>query len=167
MSRFIVLFDASPINAPTSWMRQAAAQADLHLVLQTDIARVMSQDPETREALLKVNSPGPDPRMGRYYQRALDTLAEGHTRLALHSVTWTAYGIQPAALIYAFDQMQNERARALQMGMQDADYDVFVQRAQDTVSAFFKGVPADRLLEVSGTEAQKAARAVAFIRGRK
>lgn len=164
MNRFIVLFDASPINEPTSWMRQTAAQADLHLILQSDIARTMSEDPQARAALLELNSVGPDPKMAPHYQKALDTLAQGKTRLALHSATWTVYGVKPAALVYSFDQMQNERAKALKMGMKDADYDFFVKEAQQKVSVFFQGVPPERMLEVSGTEAQKTSLAVAFIR---
>jgi len=166
MSRFIVLFDASPINEPTPWMKQAAAQADLHLVLQDDIARTMSEDPKAREELLKLNSVGPDPRMAPHYQAALDKLAQGKTRIALHSATWTVYGVKPDALVYSFDQMQNERAKALKMGMKDADYDFFVKEAKQKVSVFFKGVPADRMLEVSGGEAQKTSLAVAFIRAK-
>lgn len=166
MNRFIVLFDASPINEPTAWMKQTCAQADLHLVLQDDIARTMSEDPTARAALLESNTVGPDPRMAPHYQAALDKLAQGKTRIGLHSATWTAYGLKPDALVYSFDQMQNERQKALKMGMKDADYDFFVKEAKAKVSVFFKGVPPERLLEVSGPDAQKVQKAVAFIRAR-
>lgn len=164
MNRFIVLFDASPINEPTPWMRQAAAQADLHLVLQDDIARVISEDPKARQTLPDMNTTGPDSRLAPYYQTALDKLAQGKSRVALHSATWTLYGIKPDALVYSFDQMQNERAKAQKMGMSDQNYDYYVEEAKKKVRVFFKGVPAERMLEVSGTDAQKVASAVAFIR---
>ena len=164
MNRFIVLFDASPINEPTPWMRQAAAQADLHLILQDDIARAISEDPKAREALPKMNTVGADARLAPYYQAALEKLAKDKPRVALHSATWTLYGVKPDALVYSFDQMQDERPKAQKMGMSDQNYDHFVEEAKKKVRVFFKGVPAERMLEVSGTDAQKVASAVAFIR---
>lgn len=164
MNRFIVLFDASPINEPTTWMKQAAAQADLHLVLQDDIARAISQDPKARETLPYLNAVGPDARMAPFYQAALEKLAEGKPRIALHSITWTLYGVKPDAFVYSFDQMQDERPKARKMGMSDQNYDHFVEEAKKKVRVYFKGVPPERMLEVSGSETQKATKAVAFIR---
>jgi hypothetical protein len=166
MDRFTVVFDASPINEPTAWMKQAAAQANLHLVLQDDIARLISQDPKAREVLPNLNVEGADARMAPFYQAALEKLTQGKTRVALHSVTWTLYGVKPDALIYSWDQMQNERPKARKMGMKDADYEYFVEEAKKKVRVFFKGVPADRMLEITGTDAQKVASAVAFIRSK-
>lgn len=166
MDRFTVVFDASPINEPTAWMKQAAAQANLHLVLQDDIAKAISQDPKAREVLPNLNAEGPDARMAPFYQAALDKLTQGKPRIALHSVTWTLYGVKPDALIYSWDQMQAERAKAHKLGMSDQNYDYYVEEAKKTVRAFFKGVPADRMLEITGTDAQKVASAVAFIRSK-
>lgn len=166
MDRFTVVFDASPINEPTAWMKQAAAQANLHLVLQDDIARAISQDPKAREVLPNLNVEGADARMAPFYQAALEKLTAGKTRVALHSVTWTLYGVKPDALIYSWDQMQNERPKARKLGMKDADYEYFVEEAKKKVRVFFKGVPTDRMLEITGTDAQKVASAVAFIRSK-
>lgn len=166
MDRFTVVFDASPINEPTAWMKQAAAQANLHLVLQDDIARAISQDPKAREVLPNLNTVGADVRMAPFYQAALEKLTAGKTRVALHSVTWTLYGVKPDALIYSWDQMQDERPKARKMGMKDQDYDYFVEEAKKKVRVFFQGVPADRMLEITGTDAQKVASAVAFIRSK-
>jgi hypothetical protein len=164
MDRFTVVFDASPINEPTAWMKQAAAQANLHLVLQDDIARAISQDPKAREVLPNLNVEGADARMAPFYQAALEKLTQGKTRVALHSVTWTLYGVKPDAFIYSWDQMQDERPKARKMGMSDPNYDHYVEEAKKKVRVFFKGVPADRMLEITGTDAQKVASAVAFIR---
>lgn len=166
MDRFIVLFDASPINEPTPWMKQAATQADLHLVLQDDIARTMAEDPKARAVLVNVNTPGADASLAPYYQAALEKLAAGKPRIALHSITWTLYGVKPDAVVYSFDQMQDERPKARKMGMSDQNYDHFVEEAKKKVVVFFKGVPPERMLEVSGSDTQKATQAVAFIRSK-
>lgn len=164
MDRFTVVFDASPINEPTAWMKQAATQAQLTLILQDDIARAISEDPEARKVLPNLDTVGADARMTPFYQAALEKLAKGQQRIALHSVTWLAYGLKPDAVIYSFDQMQNERAKAHKLGMSDQNYDYYVEQAKQLVRGFLAKAPADRLLEVSGTDAQKATSAVAFIR---
>ncbi|QRN97305.1 hypothetical protein JRI60_51625 [Archangium violaceum] len=166
MDRFIVVFDASPINEPTPWMKQAASQANLFLVLQDDIARAISEDPAARKALLEIDTVGADPRMAPFYQAALDKLTQGKSRIALHSVTWLTYGLKPDAVVLSFDQMQNERARAHKLGMNDQTYDYYVEEAKKTVRAFLKGVPAERMTEVSGSDSQKATAAAAFIRSK-
>jgi hypothetical protein len=166
MDRFIVVFDASPINEPTPWMKQAATQANLFLVLQDDIARTLAEDPEARKVLINVDTVGADPRLASFYQAALDKLTKGKPRIAVHSVTWLTYGLKPDAVILSFDQMQNDRARAHKLGMNDQTYDYYVEEAKKTVRGFIKGVPPDRLTEVSGTDAQKATAAAAFIRSK-
>jgi hypothetical protein len=167
MDRFVVVFDASPLTEPAAWMKQAASQADLFLVRQDDIAKTISEDPKAREVLINLDNVGADPRMTPFYQAALDKLAKGKTRVALHSVTWLTYGLKPAAVVISFDQMQDERAKAHKLGMSDQVYDGYVEQAKKTVLGFLKDLPKDKLLEVSGSDAQKASAAVTFIRSKR
>ncbi|MGC4114521.1 MAG: hypothetical protein QM765_07905 [Myxococcales bacterium] len=164
-SRKIVVFDASPQNAPTPWMKKACQSAGVFLAELDAIADLMAKDPEAQKLLVARGPTGPDASLAKHYRAALDTLAAGKTKVAVHSVVWLDYGIAADAAVLDFDNLQLERARSKKLGLTDAGYDALVAKARDQMEARVAKLAPDRVLRLpeQASDARKAELAAAHL----
>lgn len=166
-ARMVVLFDASPVQDPTPWMKQAAAGTGLFLVDLNAVAEKMANDPQAQAKVLASSKRYEDPALAPYYKQAFDRVAGDHFRVATQSVSWILFGLQPSVCVLDFDHLQDERAKGKKLGVSDKEYDALVQKFRSQIEERVNNaLPRDRIcvLSAGASEAQKAEEALAFLR---
>jgi hypothetical protein len=165
-ARRVVVFDASPKNDPTPWMRKACKSAGVLLADISAIADLLAADPTAQKLLVARGPVGEDKRLAPHYRAALDKLAGGAPVVAVHSVVWIDYGIEPVAVVLDFDNLELERAKGLRLGMTGKQYDELVAKARGQMEQRVKALPPARVLVLpaKASDAKKAELAAAHIK---
>ncbi len=166
MDRFVVVFENAPLDPP-GWFKEACLAAGLTLVDNEAIATAMSKNEESRRALLSAESGfGSEPKvLAPHYRAALDKVAAGKSRLALHGSAWLQYVSPVAACILDFSGLESERAKG-RPGMTRQQVEARVEAIKKVVRDRAKEHLADdRILElaVGGDEPAKRAQVAPFI----
>ncbi len=164
-ARTVFLFDASPINEPTDWMVEVCRATKLELIDNDAIAEAVIKEPVSIAELTKQG-----PGVGKHYLAAFEKLAKGKARVALNSVIWWKHGLHAVSgVVASFDQVDSRIAAELAATPMKLSKDVIeaeTKRIKDTIAAAVKLVPKELLLVVSGSDADKAKAAIAFVKAR-
>ncbi len=154
----IAVLDASPVNDPTPWMRQACRKAGVFLAEIDAIAEILARTQGVRQTLIDRGPKGPAPELGPAYLTALDELCAGETRVAVHSVVWVDYGVVPRGAVLDFDPLESERARALAAGLRDDEVTRTVDSVRQLMEHHVGGLRAEHrlVLPAGAAEATKA-----------
>jgi hypothetical protein len=161
----VAVFDASPLNEPTDWMIQACRRAGVFLADIDAIAKLLADNPESRRVLAERGPRGPDPELAGHYRSALDELAAGQTRVAVHSVVWIDYGLVPDAAVLDFDPLEAEQARVTGAGIGSRQADRLAASVRESMESHVANLAPGRLLVLPGgvPDAQKAELAAAHL----
>jgi hypothetical protein len=164
--RKVVVFDASPRNDPTSWMRKACQDAGVFLADINAIAELLAEDPAAQKLLVARGPTGADPSLAVHYRAALDKLAAGKPKVAVHSVVWIEYGVGPLAAVLDFDNLELERPRAKELGVTKEAYDSLVAKARAQMEERVKGLKPECVLRLpeKASDRRKADLAAAHIK---
>lgn len=164
-ARKIVVFDASPRNDPTPWMKKACQRAGVFLVDINAVADLLSKDPDAQKLLVSRGPTGPDPSLARHYLAALDKLAAGKAKVAVHSVVWVDYGVAAEGAVLDFDNLELERPRSEKLGVSKEAYDALVAQARAKMESRVARLAPDCVLRLPAKtdDARKAELAAAHL----
>lgn len=166
MSQFIAVFDASPVNEPTPWMKAACAQAGLTLLDNDAISTALSELPGLTLEMVAEQRPG----VGAFYVKAFEKVAKGKQRVAVNSLMWIKHGLPGvSAVVVSTDQIdpfiQAQIAKA-PVKVEQSLIDSETKRIKEKIQAAVDAVPKDVLCVVKGSDAEKAKAAVAFLKSK-
>ncbi|MGI5863018.1 MAG: hypothetical protein ACOX6T_13285 [Myxococcales bacterium] len=168
MDRFVVVFENAPLDPP-GWFEDVCRTAGLTLVDNEAITTAMSKSEESRRALLSAESGfGSEPKvLAPHYRAALDKVAAGESRLALHGSAWLQYVSPVTGCILDFSGLEAERAKG-RPNMSRKQVDARVEEIKKVVRDRAKEhLAADRILELAPNldEQAKRVHVAKFIEG--
>lgn len=165
MARTAIIFETNP-RPPQPWLKDVCQQLGLTFIEPDRVAQAMAQDASAREALLQGR--GENPALAPHYAKGLDAVAGGAAKVALHSVSWLAYGQQAAAVVVDLDGVEDEKKRGASLGLPAADVEQAVAAYRKTLDERLEklGPPAARRLVLAPglPDAEKVKQAVAFLK---
>lgn len=163
-ARFIAVFDASPVNEPTPWMKAVCAQAGLTLLDNDAIGTALSEQPGLTLDMVAEQKPG----VGAFYVKAFEQVAQGKSRVAVNSLMWLKHGLPGVnAVVVSVDQVDpylRDLIAKAPVKVEQSLIDSETKRIKDTIAAAVDAVPKDLLCVVKGSDAEKAKAAVAFLK---